>query len=291
VIAEVILSASLAAALATPQAPATPVATAPASAAPTQTGKELPSLEQEFLKNFLRDQKAIWTSPYHIRSADAKWLVPLIAGTATFILTDRRISDHFAENPELIHVGDVVSYFGSAYVIGASAATFYLVGRLNHDARARETALLVTEALVDASVVHSVVKFVAERSRPDAGAIRGEFFTGGVSFPSGHTMHFWSFATVVAHEYAQYRWVPYAAYGTAAIVGAARVAAQRHYLSDVLVGGALGYAIGKYVYRTHQRLDRGGVTAPASRISWPAIDVQYAPAAHEYGLRLTWTGR
>ena len=54
-ISEVLLSAVLAAAAAAP-APALPPAV---SVVPAQ-GKEVPSLEQEFLKNFLRDQKAIW---------------------------------------------------------------------------------------------------------------------------------------------------------------------------------------------------------------------------------------
>ena len=98
-------------------------------------------------------------------------------------------------------------------------------------------------------------------------------------------------ASVVAHEYSGHRWVPYVAYGTAAAVGAARVAAQRHYLSDVLVGGALGYAIGRYVYRTHQRLDREGAPATVFGIPWPAIAVQYAPGAHEYGVTFAWVGR
>jgi membrane-associated phospholipid phosphatase len=287
VIGEVLLSAALVAGIASREPIQAPVA----GATPVQTGKEQPSLEREFLKNFLRDQKAMWTSPVHVRSADAKWLVPLVAGTLTFVLTDRRFEDRFAGSDELLRIGNDVSYIGSAYAIGAASATFYVVGRVTHDARARETGLLAAQALLDGAVIGSVIKAVAQRARPDAGDTRSEFFSGGSSFPSGHTLHMWSFASVVAHEYSDHRWVPFVAYGTAAAVGAARVAAQRHYLSDVLVGGALGYAIGRYVYRTHQRLDRTGAPAPASRITWPAIAVRYAPGAHEYGVTVRWTTR
>lgn len=249
-----------------------------------QTGKELPSLEQEFLKNFLRDQKAIWTSPYHVKEADAKWLVPLAAGTVAFFVADRRIGDEFAESPTLIQVGNALSYAGSGYTVVGATATFYLVGRFTDNARARETGLLAAQAFLDSSIVGGVIKAITQRARPDSGPLRSEFFTAGSSFPSGHCLNIWSFASVVAHEYPDHRWVQIAAYSTAMAVGVGRVAAQRHYLSDVLVGSALGYAIGRYVYRTHQRLDRGG--APSTS-PWPAIAAHYGNA-REYGVTFAW---
>jgi membrane-associated phospholipid phosphatase len=279
------LSAVLAAAAAAP-APAPPPAV---SVVPAQ-GKEVPSLEQEFLKNFLRDQKAIWTSPYHVKEADAKWLVPLSAGTVAFVVSDRRIGDEFAESPQLIRIGNAVSYIGSGYTVGAATATFYLVGRFTGNPRARETGLLAAQALLDTAIVGGVIKVVTQRARPDAGLTRSEFFTAGSSFPSGHSLSIWSFATVVAHEYPDHRWIQITAYSTAMAVSAARVAAQRHYLSDVLVGGALGYAIGRYVYRTHQRLDRAGAdSASASGLrEWPSIAAHYG-SAREYGVTFAWT--
>jgi hypothetical protein len=47
-------------------------------------------------------------------------------------------------------------------------------------------------------------------------------FSGG-SFPSGHTIAGFSVATVVSRRYGKkHRWVPDAAYGMAALVGASR---------------------------------------------------------------------
>jgi hypothetical protein len=38
------------------------------------TGTEpLKPLGENFFKNFLLDQKAIWTSPFHMKRSDAKW--------------------------------------------------------------------------------------------------------------------------------------------------------------------------------------------------------------------------
>jgi hypothetical protein len=33
-----------------------------------------------FAVDFLNDQKGIWTSPFHIKAADAKWLAPTAVG-------------------------------------------------------------------------------------------------------------------------------------------------------------------------------------------------------------------
>jgi hypothetical protein len=37
----------------------------------------------------------------------------------------------------------------------------------------------------------------------------------------------------------------------AGIVSAARIAAQKHFASDVVAGGTMGWFIGRYVYDTH----------------------------------------
>jgi membrane-associated phospholipid phosphatase len=40
--------------------------------------------------------------------------------------------------------------------------------------------------------------------------------------------------------------VPYAAYGMASFVGFSRLTLNVHFLSDVVMGGALGYTISRY---------------------------------------------
>jgi membrane-associated phospholipid phosphatase len=55
-----------------------------------------------------------------------------------------------------------------------------------------------------------------------------------------------SLATVVARRYGKHRWVPYTAYGLAALVGFSRITLSAHFLSDVFMGGALGYSISRF---------------------------------------------
>src|SRR5436305_148740 len=220
---------------------------------PTPQPSATPTLERQFFKNILLDQKAIWTSPFHLRGRDARWLAPLGLATAALIATDRRTGDEIAESTSQLNASRIVSYAGSAYGVGGIAATFYLFGRARHDERARETGLLGAEALIDSAIVVTALKEITQRGRPLSGRDRSEFFDGGSSFPSGHSIEAWSLAAVIANEYHDHRWVQIGAYGIASAVSLSRFTGSKHYLSDVLVGSAAGYGIGRYVYRTHHR--------------------------------------
>src|SRR5713226_5303433 len=166
-----------------------------------------PSLERRFFKNILRDQRAIWTLPLHLQGDDAKWLVPLGLSAAALIATDRRTAGALHNDRLRLNISRDVGYLGSAGGASGIAGAFYLIGRATHNARARETGLLGGEALIDGGIVAFVVKHATQRPRPRAGRERGDFFDGGLSFPSGHTTAAWSLATVVANEYRDNRLV------------------------------------------------------------------------------------
>src|ERR1051326_2192298 len=48
--------------------------------APSPSPSPSTSLEHDFVKNIFRDQKTIWTAPFHLDRGDAKWLVPAGVG-------------------------------------------------------------------------------------------------------------------------------------------------------------------------------------------------------------------
>jgi membrane-associated phospholipid phosphatase len=261
-------------------------------ASPSPTPTATPSLEKQFFKNVLHDQKAIWTSPFHLHGRDARWLAPLGLTAAGLIATDQSTGDEIAEAHKQLNASRIVSYAGSGYGVGGVALTFYLFGRARHDDRARETGLLGAEALIDSAIVVTALKEITQRSRPLSGKSRSDFWDGGSSFPSGHSIAAWSLATVIANEYHDRPLVQFAAYGIAGAVSAARFTGEKHYLSDVLVGSALGYGIGRYVYHAHHRQSLGAGDAEESRgrsRAWPLIAPQYNRHAREYGAALAWS--
>src|SRR6185369_11488842 len=152
-----------------------------AISAAAQTPAPTPSLEKDFFKNILEDQKAIWTAPLHIERADTKWIVPGSIGLMALFTTDRITGDEMGEFDRQVGVSKAISHAGSTYSLGAAAGTFYLLGRKNNDARARETGLLSAEALVDGLLVSGALKVITRRTRPAGGVERSEFFDGGSS--------------------------------------------------------------------------------------------------------------
>lgn len=249
---------------------------AQATPAPPPSPSPTPSLEREFFKNILRDQKAIWTAPSQIERSDMKWVVPSGVGLMALITTDRITGDEIFEADRQVPASRGISYAGSVYGLGAVAGTFYLIGRRTNNYRARETGLLSAEALIDSVIAGEALKGITQRARPQAGRERSEFFDGGNSFPSGHSTQAWAVATVIAHEYKDRPAVVFAAYGVASAVSIARFTGHKHYLSDVLAGSALGWGIGRYVYSARHR------EAPLS------IAPKISRAARQYGVGLTW---
>lgn len=246
------------------------------------------SLEKDFFKHILQDQKAIWTAPLHIQRADSKWVVPGSIGLMALFTTDRITGDEMAESDRQVGVSRAISRAGATYTLGAVAGTFYFLGRKKNNARARETGLLSAEALIDSLIVGSALKGISQRARPMAGVERSEFFDGGNSFPSGHSTQAWAVATIIASEYKDHRSVQIAAFATAAAVSVARFAEHKHYLSDVLAGSALGYGIGKYVYHKRHR-DYSDKNGSVSDNWWPAIGPEVNRRMHQYGVALTWS--
>ncbi|MDT5121098.1 MAG: hypothetical protein QOC96_580 [Acidobacteriota bacterium] len=262
---------------------------------PTPQAQPSPTLESRFFANILHDQRAIWTSPFNLKRDDAKWLAPLGISTAIFFATDRRTSGELVENGDnqnRLRISRDISQGGTVYTDGGIAAAFYLVGRVGHNARARETGLLSAEALIDSGIVVEVLKTVTQRSRPTADQGRGDFYDGGSSFPSGHAISAWTLATVVAQEYKRHPLVQISAYSLAAAVSISRYTGRNHFLSDVLVGSAIGYGIGRYVYGAHHdpSLDTDSGTTKFKKTSKliPLAAPCVSPAARTYGLALAW---
>lgn len=97
--------------------------------------------------------------------------------------------------------------------------------------------------------ITQLMKRTLRQRRPDGSNMH--------SFPSGHTAQAFASATFLCQEYQhRFRWMPYLAYGAASGVGAMRIVNNKHFISDVLVGAAIGILSMKASYWTHRYLTR-----------------------------------
>jgi membrane-associated phospholipid phosphatase len=256
------------------------------------------SLGKKFVINILKDQRAIWTSPFHLQGNDAKWLAPLGLSTIALIATDRRTAGELVEhgdNLNRLRISRHFSQLGSSYATAGVAGVLYLTGRARHNERLTETGLLSAEALIDTGILVTALKTVSQRPRPTVDHASGEFFDGGNSFPSGHASSAWSVATVIAQEYGHHRpLVQIGAYGLASAVSLSRYTGRNHFLSEILVGSAIGYATGRYVYHKHHDValdaenEQRNYNVARSKL-FPRIVPLYYPSAHVYGGMLSWS--
>jgi membrane-associated phospholipid phosphatase len=240
----------------------TPVAAAPkadavaAKASSSDDAAERPVSWKLLFHNWVDDQKHIWTFP--VRLAHGQDLVPtaaVIGVTAGLLYADPIEAKYFRNTTTFNGFRTLVNGNAASIGMGVTAASMYAIGRIRKDSKMQRTALYAGEALADTALVQTVLKDATMRLRPISYPQSGWFVTsssptkyirGNGSFPSGHSMVAFALATVVARRYGNHKWVPYAAYGLASMVGFSRLTLNVHYLSDVVMGGALGYSIGRF---------------------------------------------
>jgi membrane-associated phospholipid phosphatase len=196
------------------------------------------------------------------------------AGVAALVMSDRltygpMVNPPFASRDELRGPAHRLSDWGSTrnalpLVLGIGA-----VGLIADSHREKQTSMMLAEALVTSAVWTSLLKYVAGRERPREieGAVSDWTGPGGVfesepngegrrSFPSGHATGIWATATVLAHQYPSAHLVPVLAYGSAVAISYSRMVVGAHWLSDVVVGGLIGYGCARQVIGGHERADR-----------------------------------
>ena len=210
----------------------------------------------------------------------------LLLGVATMPL-DRTLTDFLRPGPlpgefdSLVHKAEV---FGHGYGILGIAFTIYLV---NPHLRA-QLARLLSGALL-AGLASDVVKLLVYRVRPshleagaqEAGQLslklfsvdnwQGMFESAYQSFPSAHT------ATAVAFAIGLGRMYPSAAkwfLALSALVAASRIVGMSHFLSDTIIGAAVGYTCGAWVWRTSR-----------SANAWERSVVRFLPTSPRTGIQ------
>jgi membrane-associated phospholipid phosphatase len=222
-----------------------PQAAPPPQATPLPDGTVSHPNESKFFLHLAQDQKDIWTSPFHLQLTDAKWLVPMSGIATGLFVTDPQSS--YAMRLDNQHLLNVAADAGVASAAGMTAAVYFW-GHITHNERARETGVLATEAMINAIGVDYALKGISGRERPFESNFQNIFFHGGTSFPSDHAAVTWAFASVVAEEY-PHPLAEFGAYGLALGVSLARAASDQHFLSDVFIGGLLGYQVGRHIYK------------------------------------------
>jgi membrane-associated phospholipid phosphatase len=203
-------------------------------------------------QHIAQDEVGLTRSVFHIKRSSLPVIFGIAVATGVSLHFDKQMSQALTglpTNPKpLGREADIVGVYGPVGMGGI----LYLAGSVFHNSRVRETGLLATEAMADADLLGEGLKFVTNRQAPGSGPSSFSFYASGVqrggSMPSTHALNAWSFARVIAGE-SHSRWIGVIAYSAATSVSFSRTLTGAHSVSDVIVGSALGYAVGDYVLR------------------------------------------
>ncbi|MBB5608591.1 MULTISPECIES: YjbH domain-containing protein [unclassified Janthinobacterium] len=128
------------------------------------------------------------------------------------------------------------------------------------DDRMQNTGLISMQSVAAATGLALAGKYAIGRARPDEE--RGPWSSVGsgtsrsdASFPSTHSAVAFAAVTPFAKEY-DAPWL----YGVAAVGSAGRIAGRKHWVSDTVAGGLVGYAMGSWLWNAQRDQSKSGLS-------------------------------
>ncbi len=159
------------------------------------------------------------------------WLGAGLAAALAGHEEDRHLTSELTGAEHLTRTFQPGTLLGDGWIQGGGAVATYAIGRLT----GRSSVAQLGSELMRAQVINGAmtlgVKVSVRRTRPSGGRF---------SFPSGHVSATVASATVLAEHFGWKVAIP--AYAVAGYVATSRIQTNDHFLSDVILGTAVGLA-------------------------------------------------
>ncbi len=242
----------------------------------------LNQLNAQIIDDFSDDMNNSWKITKELGSAisgpSAKdqrlYLLGGAAVLSSFFL-DKSVRRGVQKNktPERDAIFNIDRYYGTIEYTAGSILMLYGAGLLADNRKIRKAGLHVMQAYLYTGIFTVVVKDIVGRARPNMneGPLSFSpfrFKERNRAFFSGHASTTFAISTVIAHEVDHLLWKALW-YGAAGLVAGARIYQDKHWLSDVLAGALVGYAIGNFVSRQNYdlRVNQGPLGSAAAHVS------------------------
>jgi membrane-associated phospholipid phosphatase len=249
-------------------------------------------LESDF-KNAGKDILSVWGSPFDASARDWGLVALALGAFGASMLADQEVSDWAIRNENsagfralspLRRGGEL---FSGKYVVPPVAA-LYVVGIATKNQGMRDFVMGCMSSWMAQGAVRRVAAYSFGRARPDTMPNDPQHWELGAgkdnwmmrSFPAGHFANAMGCATFANKRFNLGVAEP-VLYAVAIGVGAGRLADEAHWLSDSVIGGILGYAVGSEVARR-------SLARKAERAATGAA-LNVSPSANGMALSLNWT--
>ena len=185
-------------------------------------------------------------------------LVLAATGAAMSIENQVRSDVLKMRNTSLDKFTGVTERFGRPIYGSILSGLLYSSGLIFSDKYVKETGQMLAEAIIANGIYTEVLKITLGRARPftnepntEIDFFEFEFESVEHSLPSGHTSTAFTIATVLSERFNN-DYASFALYSLASLTAYQRIYSDVHWLSDVVLGAALGTFIGLKIVKLHE---------------------------------------
>ena len=243
---------------------------------------------QSYLKSYWHSGLTVLSQPLHYDWKDWTVFAGVATATTFAFVYDDEIYDFVNStftNSQSNTISQYTDIFGEELFIVPSIALTYAVGAIDKNPRLKNLSLATLQSFIFAEVASAGIKVLTCRERPQIQSPnpapvpksrpqiqspnpapvpapeprshewQGPFATfESTSFVSGHATRAFALATTIAGFYPERKWVGVVSYSLATATSLGRVISKEHWTSDVIVGAALGYFIGRGVVKFNEKI-------------------------------------
>ena len=192
-------------------------------------------------------------SPFHYNTKDAIIAATVLTSTALLFTVDDNSRTYFLKqsSPLNDNLKDLGNIYGNLIPTIVAGGGFYVTGLISKDDYTRTTGRMIFETAAIAGLITTFTKSFLGRHRPytNDGPTKFEgptFNNDYYALPSGHATVAFALSTTLANRIHN-TYVSIGLYSLAGVTSLARIYEDKHWLSDVFLGSAIGYFVGDFI--------------------------------------------
>lgn len=199
-------------------------------------------------------------SPLNFNKNDLILTGFLLAMTGASSSLDNKVRTEALKSKSLTmdKITNIGENFGSGIYSSIFSVLLYSGGYIFSDNRIKETGQMLVEAIICNGLITQTLKIALGRERPflsgkntNFDLLEFEFESEENSLPSGHTSTAFTFATVLS-ERIDNIYASVALYSLASLSAYQRIYSDSHWLSDTVLGAAIGIFVGLKIVSLHE---------------------------------------